>query len=94
MTERKNGKKVAVPGRRSVWLGPYEDTGDFVIQFQRPIRKTDFQDGQVVPVAKAYRKKQSLFQQMRITPQTAHALWQLLDEHFNEVADTEATPGE
>ena len=71
-------------GRRSVQVSHDRNTSDLTLTFQRPIRQEDFRGGQVQTTSVAYRHKQSLFQKLRITPETAYALWLLLDKHFHE----------
>ncbi len=88
MKKQSSGRTQVVEGGRSVFLGPYPDTSDFVIQFQRPIRKTDFNNGQILQSGKAVRRRNSILNQIRISQESAYALWILLNEHF-AVADTD-----
>lgn len=86
MTEsiRTEGTIIELPGQKSVWLGKHRGIEDFFIQFERPAREADFQAGKVVSAVRVSEDNQRLVHQVRMTPEAAQALWELLNVHFKK----------
>ena len=76
---RFENQKISLGDGRSVFLSSTKGLDGFRIDFVRPIRKDDVEDGKIVPPINCGRNKSRIHTQITLSTESARALKELLD---------------